>query len=130
MILFSCFIDNLFNCEVRIALMGGVLATIFCNNGCQWLPAGRWFLPGTPVFSTNKTGHHDITEVLLKVALSTKNQNQPNQTYIDPLFKLLIPQGSKLGKKRTCFWPCKCDSLYFNHFICFCISILFQYCHW
>jgi hypothetical protein len=57
----------------------------------------------TPVFSTNKTGHHDITEVLLKVALSTKNQNQPNQTYIDPLFKLLIPQGSKLGKKRTCF---------------------------
>jgi hypothetical protein len=26
------------------------------------------------------------------------------------------------------FWLC--DSLYFNQFICFCISILFQYCHW
>ena len=28
------------------------------------------FLPGTPVFSTNKTDHH-ITEILLKVALIT-----------------------------------------------------------
>ena len=31
---------------------------------------------GTPVASTNKTDHHDITEILLKVALNTKNQNQ------------------------------------------------------
>jgi hypothetical protein len=29
---------------------------------CQWLVAGRWFSPGTPVSSTNKTDHHDITE--------------------------------------------------------------------
>jgi hypothetical protein len=28
------------------------------------------FLPGTPVFSTNKTDYH-ITEILLKVALIT-----------------------------------------------------------
>jgi hypothetical protein len=27
--------------------------------------------PGTPVSSTNKTDHHDITEILLKVALNT-----------------------------------------------------------
>jgi hypothetical protein len=27
--------------------------------------------PGIPVSSTNKTDHHDITEILLKVALST-----------------------------------------------------------
>jgi len=26
---------------------------------------------GTPVSSTNKTDHHDITEILLKVALNT-----------------------------------------------------------
>ena len=32
--------------------------------------AGRWFSPGTPVSSTNKTDHHDITEILLKVALN------------------------------------------------------------
>ena len=30
--------------------------------------------PGTPVSSTNKTDHHDITEILLKVALNTHNR--------------------------------------------------------
>jgi len=29
---------------------------------------------GTPVSSTNKTDRHDITEILLKVALNTINQ--------------------------------------------------------
>ena len=29
---------------------------------------GRWFSPGTLVFSTNKTDSHDITEILMKVA--------------------------------------------------------------
>jgi hypothetical protein len=29
------------------------------------------FSPGTPVSSTNKTDHHDIPEILLKVALNT-----------------------------------------------------------
>jgi hypothetical protein len=31
----------------------------------------RWFSPGTPVSSTNKTDRHDMTEILLKVALNT-----------------------------------------------------------
>jgi hypothetical protein len=31
----------------------------------------RWFSPGTPVSSTNKTDRHDITEILLKVGLNT-----------------------------------------------------------
>jgi hypothetical protein len=31
----------------------------------------QWFSPGTPVSSTNKTDCHDITEILLKVALNT-----------------------------------------------------------
>ena len=31
----------------------------------------RWFSPGTPVSSTNKTGRHNINEILLKVALNT-----------------------------------------------------------
>jgi hypothetical protein len=34
---------------------------------------GLWFSPGTPVYSSNKTDRHDITEILLKVALSTIN---------------------------------------------------------
>jgi hypothetical protein len=29
------------------------------------------YLPGTPVFSTNNTNSHDITEILLKGALNT-----------------------------------------------------------
>ena len=35
------------------------------------LSAGRWFSLGTAVFSINKTDVHDITEILLKVALNT-----------------------------------------------------------
>jgi hypothetical protein len=31
-------------------------------------------MPGTPASSTTKTGRHDIDEILLKVALNTKNQ--------------------------------------------------------
>jgi len=32
---------------------------------------GGWLSVGTPVFSTNKTYRHDITEILLKVASNT-----------------------------------------------------------
>ena len=35
------------------------------------LSVGRWFSPGTLVSFTNKTDRHDITEILLKVALNT-----------------------------------------------------------
>ena len=37
-----------------------------CNKVCQLLAIGRWFSPGTPVSWTNKTDHHDITEIWLK----------------------------------------------------------------
>ena len=38
-----------------------------CDKVCQWLATCLWFSPGTQVSSTNKTDHHDITEILLKV---------------------------------------------------------------
>jgi hypothetical protein len=38
---------------------------------CWRLAAGRWLSPGPPVSSTNKIDSHDITEILLKVALNT-----------------------------------------------------------
>ena len=38
---------------------------------CLWLVADRWISPGTLVSSTNKTDCHNITEILLKVALNT-----------------------------------------------------------
>jgi len=40
----------------------------------QLLAHGRWFSLGTLASSTTKTGRHDIVEILLKVALNTKNQ--------------------------------------------------------
>jgi len=39
------------------------------------LAHGWWFSPGTPTSSTAKTVRHDIAEILLKVALITKNQS-------------------------------------------------------
>ena len=45
----------------------------------QLLTHGQWFSPGTPASSTTKTGRHDIFEILLKVALSTKNIKNQNQ---------------------------------------------------
>jgi len=45
-----------------------VLDITLCDKVFQWLVAGRWF---SPVSSTNKTDIHDITEILLKVALNT-----------------------------------------------------------
>jgi len=52
---------------VRISIR--VRCTTLCDKVCQWLATGRWF---SPVSSTNKTDRHDKTEILLKVALSTK----------------------------------------------------------
>jgi len=62
--------------------------TPLCNYkiGCTRLAAasdkvyqlfahGRWFSLGTPASSTTKSGRNDIDEILLKVALNTKNQS-------------------------------------------------------
>jgi hypothetical protein len=48
------------------------------HNVCQWLATGRWISPVSPVASTNKTDHHGITEILLKVALNTTKQTSNN----------------------------------------------------
>ena len=48
--------------------------TTLCDTFCQWLATGRWFSPGPPVSSTNKTDLREITEILLKVALNTIKQ--------------------------------------------------------
>ena len=54
---------------------------------CQWLATGRWFSPGPPVSSTNKTDHHDIAEILLKVELNTIKPNQAKQSIIIHIFE-------------------------------------------
>ena len=50
---------------------------------------GRWVSPGTPVSSTNKTDLHDITEILLKVALNTVNPITLNTNIHSFLFQAL-----------------------------------------
>jgi hypothetical protein len=59
---------------------------------------------GTPVYSTNKTDRHDITEILLKVVLSTINQT--NQNYIDGvmvsvLTSIVVDYGYSIGRYKA-----------------------------
>jgi hypothetical protein len=55
--------------QVRISLGMGVLDTT-CDTICQLLATG-WCSSSTLVSYTNKSDRHDITEILLKVALNT-----------------------------------------------------------
>ena len=54
---------------------GSTPLTAASNKVYQLLAYSRWFSPGTPASSTTKTGHHDIAEILLKVALNTINKS-------------------------------------------------------
>jgi hypothetical protein len=60
-----------YSCEFESRSWWGVIDTTLCEKVWQWLATGRWIYPSTSVSSTNKTDHHDITEILLKVALNT-----------------------------------------------------------
>ena len=77
------FLSPLMLC-VLIPPRRGIFDTTLYYKVCQWLATGqwlaRWFSPGTPVSSINKTNRHDITEILLKVALNPI-----------PLFPLALP---------------------------------------
>jgi hypothetical protein len=85
---------------------------------------GQWFSPGNPVSSTNKTDHHDITEILLKVALSVLNQ----QT-IRKLLSVLMYNKKKnqistqivISLKSTCLW---------RNTICYNINIINNWLVW
>jgi hypothetical protein len=65
---------HLYNCKFEPHSWWDALDTALCDKVCQWLATGRWFPPGTPVSSTNKTDLQDIAEILLNAALSTINQ--------------------------------------------------------
>ena len=63
---------------------------------------GRWFSLGTPVYQTDC---HDITEILLKVALNTINQTKPfSRVYIFfYLCSILILIGYPTSSKIDCW---------------------------
>jgi hypothetical protein len=51
-----------------VFVLKGVLETTLCDNVCDLWGGFLWVLL---VSSTNKTDRHDITELVLKVALNT-----------------------------------------------------------
>ena len=55
---------------VRIPLRLGVLDTTLGDKVCQWLATGRWLSP------VSFTDRHDVTEIILKVALNAINQTK------------------------------------------------------
>ena len=61
---------------VRISIRARC-ATI-CDKVCQWLATGRWFSPGPPVSSTNKTDRCDISKILVSVVKHHQTNNQTN----------------------------------------------------
>jgi hypothetical protein len=57
------------------------------DKAYQLLAHGRSFSPGHPVSSSIKTNRHDITAILLKVALNTIKQTKNKKTMqIDILY--------------------------------------------
>ena len=59
------------NREFESHLWRGVLGTKLWDKVCQRLVAGPWFFLVAPMLSTNETERHDITGILLTIALST-----------------------------------------------------------
>jgi hypothetical protein len=70
------------------------------DKAYQLLAFGRWFSPGTPVSSTNKTDYNDIAAILLK---SDVKHHKPNQMSITLVYDILSYQTSKYLTKSTYF---------------------------
>ena len=67
--------------------------------------AGWWFPPSTTVSSTYQTDHHDIAEILLKVALNTISLNHQNIMLSQPqtgnVGNLNIKKSLKKPKRQS-----------------------------
>jgi hypothetical protein len=89
------FLWNIYSLDVTILVKNlilycsSVLDKTLCDTVCQWLATGRWFSPGTPVSSTNKTDQHDKTDILLKVALNSITPS-PYCHYITGIFLIYV----------------------------------------
>ena len=74
--------------------------TTLCDKVCQWLAASWWFFT---VSFTNETDRHDITEILLKVALNTITipfHQTSHKAYLD-----LVISRAKWTTQSKC-WSC------------------------
>ena len=77
------------NNAIMIILILDIWTWSNCTMICQWLAAGQWFYPGTPVSYTNKTNCHDITKILSKVALNSITLTLTLITQWHPYFKAM-----------------------------------------
>ena len=89
------------------------------NSFCGWSVCTRYnimwkslsvtcgrsvFSPGSPVSSTNKTDRHDITEILLKVALNTITITLTHRDFLAHLYLLKTYSHHKSSSfLRQCF---------------------------
>jgi hypothetical protein len=67
------------------------------DTPCEFL---LWYSPGSSVSSTNKTDHHNITEILLKVALNPINQIITFLLYSVNYFRLVAEKINKNERKN------------------------------
>ena len=72
-----------YSCEFEPRSLQGVLDTTLSDQVCQGHAAGRWFSPGIPVSSTNKTERHDIAEMINTITLNLYNHVRINNSIID-----------------------------------------------
>ena len=72
---------------VRISIRAR--CTTLFDKVCQWLATSRWFSPGPPVSSTNKTDRHIITEILLNLVLCIININLTQISIKDQVYIFL-----------------------------------------
>jgi hypothetical protein len=71
-----------------------------CDEVCQWLAIGLWFSPGPPVSFSNKTDCHNITEIMLKVALNTIEQTN----ILFEVFKVMYNKCYKIVVVHVFAW--------------------------
>jgi hypothetical protein len=69
--------------------MRGILNTTLCDKVSQRLAEGWWFYSVSPVSSINKTDRHDITEILLKMALNTITLTLFNQQILPSMLVVI-----------------------------------------
>ena len=90
-------------CEFEPRSWWDVLDTTLCGKVCQGFATSRWFSPGSPVSSSNKTVHHDIIQILLNVALNTMHdQMSLERKVVDILVVLIVTSGCSMF--YHCYW--------------------------
>ena len=75
---------------------------------CQWLAAGRWFFSGYSGLLTNKNDSQNITEILLKMALSNINPTKYNLNLTGVKDEIFMQSGTVLmGRNwlKQTFYP-------------------------